>query len=85
MSVDSLLEVIRLRGLVLSNLYQFNRASDGKLVWQCNISDGEKYWEFGRGESPSEAMEAALRISATTEPRLPVPPKKTVTKNEDLF
>lgn len=68
MSVDALLELVRSRGLKLSNLFQL---SDER--WQANVSDGQRFWEFGRGDSPSQALMAALHMAATTESEQYVP------------
>lgn len=71
MSVDALLEVVRQRGLRLNNLFQLE---DGR--WQANVTDGLKYWEFGRGDSAEEALRAALLSAATTEPQYAIPEPK---------
>lgn len=81
---DLILEVNR-RGLRLNNLYQL--PPDGRR-WQANITDGEKFWEFGRGETAIEALQAALRITATEAPTLGISPPKPVPirrgRTEDL-
>ena len=69
MSVDALHEVVRIRGFRLSNLFQLE---DG--LWQANVSNGHNFWEFGRGDTPDEALMAALHIAATEEPEYS-PPK----------
>lgn len=69
MSVDALLEVVKIRGYHLANLFQL---TDGR--WQANVSNGSNYWEFGRGDDASAALMAALHMAATTEPEYS-PPK----------
>lgn len=75
MSVDAMLELVRLRGLRLNNLFQL---FDGR--WQANVTDGEKYWEFGRGDTADAALQAALHIAATTEPEYSPPEPITVVR-----
>jgi hypothetical protein len=71
LSVDELLLEISRRGLRLNNLFQL---ADGR--WQANVTDGEKYWEFGRANTAIMALQAALHISATSTPQLGVQPSK---------
>jgi hypothetical protein len=61
LSVDELLLEVTRRGLRLNNLFQL---PDGR--WQANVTDGEKYWEFGRAATAIMALQAALHISSTT-------------------
>jgi len=68
-TVDDLLAVVAAKGLRLANLFQFPVPDTGEppqLRWQANITDGEQFWEFGRGSTPEAALEAALRIQSTT-------------------
>jgi hypothetical protein len=79
MSIESLIEVVRLRGLRLNNLFQLPEPHLD--VWQANVTDGHKIWEFGRGATPEEALRAALHVAATTEPQYsPPPPIKVLWK-----
>jgi hypothetical protein len=64
-TVDDLIVEVAKRGLRLNNLFQLH---DGR--WQANITDGERFWEFGRGDTAIEALQAALQISSTTTPSL---------------
>jgi hypothetical protein len=70
MTVDDLILEITRRGLRLNNLFQLH---DGR--WQANLTDGVQFWQFGRGSTAVEALQAALKISATTKPELGVRPK----------
>jgi hypothetical protein len=65
MSVDELIAEVNKRGLRLNNLFQLHDQR-----WQANITDGEMFWKFGRGDTAIEALQAALQISATTSPNL---------------
>lgn len=87
MSVDALIQEVAERHLRLNNLFQL---MDGR--WQANITDGEKFWEFGRGDSAVEALQAALHIQSTTTPELgiqqetrPRPQKATDEEVADLI
>lgn len=73
-SVDDLLVLVEARGLRLANLFQFEVPGTGLWRWQANITDGQRFWEFGRGASAPEALRAALFISATTEPEVDTGP-----------
>lgn len=64
MSVDAMLEIVRLRGLRLNNLFQI---PDGP--WQANLTDGISFWEFGRSDTPDGAIRAALYKAATEKPK----------------
>jgi hypothetical protein len=96
MSLDALIQLVHLRGLYISNLYQFRRASDSRIVWQANLTDMEKYWDWGKGETAEEALTAALHLAATTNPEPPamqrgqalatsVKTVRTPVPTEDLF
>lgn len=63
--VDELIAEINNRGLRINNLAQLE---DGR--WQANITDGERFWEFGRGDTAEKALIAAIQKHATTEPSL---------------
>lgn len=65
MTLEELISEVNGRGLRLNNLYQL---SDGR--WQANVTDGEKFWDFGRGDTAVQALQAALHISTTTTPEL---------------
>jgi hypothetical protein len=65
MTVDELIAEVNKRGLRLNNLFQLHDQR-----WQANITDGEMFWKFGRGDTAIEALQAALQISATTSPNL---------------
>lgn len=72
MSVDALLEVVRVRGFHLANLFQL---PDGR--WQANVSNGFNYWEFGRGDTADKALMAALHIAAVSAPEYSPPQRIT--------
>lgn len=63
MTVDDLIAEVARRKLMLNNLFQLH---DGR--WQANITDGERFWEFGRGDTAIEALLKALEFTATTTP-----------------
>lgn len=65
MTLEELIETVGLKGLRLNNLFQLNTGR-----WQANVTDGERYWEFGRGDSATEALQAALVKHSTTEPEM---------------
>lgn len=64
-TVDELISQVNKLGLRLNNLFQLHTGR-----WQANITDGERFWEFGRGDTPVEALQAALHLQSTTEPEL---------------
>jgi hypothetical protein len=49
----ALLFVLNSEGFFVNNLFQL----EGQ--WQANLTDRKKYWDFGRGESPIVALQAA--------------------------
>lgn len=63
MTVDDLIAEVARRKLRLNNLFQLDNGR-----WQANITDGSRFWEFGRGDNPVEALLRALEYSATTTP-----------------
>lgn len=65
MTVDELIAEVNNRHLRLNNLFQLENGR-----WQANITDGARFWEFGRGDTAVEALLAALHVAATTEPEL---------------
>lgn len=67
MTVDDLIVEVANRHLRLNNLFQLE---DGR--WQANITDGERFWEFGRGDTAVEALRAALYKADTETPTMGV-------------
>ena len=65
MTVDELIVEVSRRGLRINNLFQLD---DGR--WQANITDGVRYWEFGKGETPTAALITALNKSVTETPEI---------------
>ena len=65
-TLDDLIAGLPARGLRLANLFQFEVPGTGTWRWQANVTDGEKFWDFGRGSSPVEALEAALNVQSIT-------------------
>lgn len=55
-TVDDMLKVIAARGLFVGNLFQLPESG----LWQANLNDGHKVWEFGKGNSPVTALIIAL-------------------------
>jgi hypothetical protein len=66
-SLDDLLASVAARGLKLANLFQFENIATGEWKWQANVTDGERHWEYGRGETAVQALRAALFRSANEE------------------
>ena len=52
----ALICVINAEGYRVNNLFQL-----AEEVWQANLTDGRKFWEFGRGSSAEEALRNAWR------------------------
>lgn len=63
MNLEDLIAEVARRQLRLNNLFQLDNGR-----WQANITDGQRFWEFGRGDTAMEALIAALNLSATTTP-----------------
>lgn len=63
MRLDELILEVNNQGLRINNLFQLH-----DLRWQANLTDGERFWEFGRGESALQALQAALAKHSTTTP-----------------
>lgn len=64
-SVDELLASVAARGLRVANLFQFELPGTANMWrWQANLTDGQRFWEFGRGDTAAAALRAALFISA---------------------
>ena len=61
MQIEPILSEIEDAGLRVCNLFQLE---DG--VWQANLYDDEQAWNFGRGNTPSEALTSALKNAQTT-------------------
>lgn len=62
MTLDDLIVEVNSKSLRINNLFQLH---DGR--WQANITDGERFWEFGRGDTAVEALVRALHKSTTQE------------------
>lgn len=60
MTVDELIQEVNNQGLRLNNLFQLDNGR-----WQANVTDGKRYWEFGRADTAAKALEIALHISST--------------------
>jgi len=67
--IPILLDRIATRDLKLANLFQFQPYGSTEWLWQANLTDGIKVWEFGRGGSAAAALEAA--IAAVAKPSIP--------------
>lgn len=67
-TIDDLIAEVNRRGLYLNNL---NQIHDGS--WQANVTDRERFWEFGKGDTPNEAIKAALRKHTSTTPVMGIP------------
>lgn len=63
MTLEELISEVNRRGLRVNNLFQVN-----KITWQANITDGERFWEFGKGDTPNAALTSALHKADHTEP-----------------
>jgi hypothetical protein len=79
----ALLFVINSEGFRVNNLIQLLSPAN---TWQANLTDGKLLWDFGRGSTPSQALEAAwLKIKTTEgvpglEPGAPLPPIRRTAK-----
>ena len=54
----ALICVLNSEGYFVNNLFQL----EGQ--WQANLTDRKKYWEFGRGTTPTEALCEARKALA---------------------
>ena len=66
MRVDEILEALPEVGLRLMNLFQSNYELPDKTKidgWQANVSADGTCYQFGRGETPILALQAALKAS----------------------
>lgn len=66
MRVDEILEALPEVGLRLTNLFQsrYELAGNVKIDgWQANVSADGTCYQFGRGETPILALQAALKAS----------------------
>lgn len=68
-SLDIQLVEIANRGLRVANLFQYQLPGTDLWRWQSNLTDGQQAWEFGRGDTPQAALQAALIAITTTEAR----------------
>lgn len=65
MALEDLLAEVASRGLRLNNLFELPGGG-----WQANLTDGERFWEFGKGDTAIAALRAALYKQSTTTPVL---------------
>jgi hypothetical protein len=63
MTIEELIQEVANRNLRLNNLFQLDNGR-----WQANITDGSRFWEFGKGATAGEALIAALQKTLTTTP-----------------
>ena len=61
--LEDLIAEVNGRGLRINNLFQLENGG-----WQSNITDGERFWEFGRGDTPTAALLAAMQKTVTSTP-----------------
>ena len=54
MNIEKEVEEIHKAGFIVNNLFEVEEG------WQANITDRDKYYEFGRGATPSVALLNAL-------------------------
>jgi hypothetical protein len=59
---DDLIAQAHSLGLRLNNLFELPNG-----VWQANLTDGTKFWGFGRAGTWQSALRQALAIAQTTE------------------
>lgn len=76
MTIETKLDEIKAAKLLVHNLFQLEDN-----IWQANLTDGEKAWEFGRGESPEAALTAALHKA---EHGTAVPLRKQSSPKDDI-
>jgi len=63
MTLEQLISQVHVRHLRVNNLFQLDERR-----WRANVTDGIRYWEFGEGDTPEEALSAALFKTDTTTP-----------------
>lgn len=79
MTVESALAEVKENSLLLFNLFQLKTGQ-----WQANLWDGEKSWNFGRGESMEDAIRAALRNALSADGEEVYKPEAIKASNEML-
>lgn len=57
-TLETLISEINKKGYRIYNLFELIHSVTGK--WQANLNKGDKVWEFGHGDTPNEALSAAL-------------------------
>ena len=55
MTLESTISQIHQEGLIILNLFEL-----GNGMWQANLYDGEKAWDFGVDHNPEVALLSAL-------------------------
>lgn len=60
MTLEAAISRVNEKGYLLRNLFQL---PDGK--FQANVYDGEKAWDFGVADTPTEAVRLALENAMT--------------------
>jgi len=63
MLLEELISQVHSRQLRLNNLFQLDERR-----WRANVTDGQRFWEFGEGDGPKAALQAALFKVDTTKP-----------------
>ena len=57
-NLETLIAEINKKGYRINNLFELTHSSTGK--WQANLNRGDEVWEFGHGDTPYDALSAAL-------------------------
>lgn len=77
--IEPILSEIEDAGLKVLNLFQLPNG-----VWQANLYDGEKAWNFGLADEPALALSLAFTYAKTT-PGTTMTPKGVETLLDNLF
>ncbi len=79
MQIEPILKDIEAAGFKVLNLFQLPNG-----VWQANLYDGEKAWNFGLADSPALALSLALTHAQITSGTT-MSPKGVETLLDNLF
>lgn len=72
LSLEEMIAHINGAGYRVNNLFQLPAPRGIPALWQANLTDGEKLWEFGTGGSPSSALGEAWQRARTSQGEPPL-------------
>jgi hypothetical protein len=58
-SLEDLIALVHFNSFRVLNLFERD-GLDGSVIWQANVTDGKKVWEFAHSHSPTVALREAL-------------------------